>query len=43
MALEMKSVLKNLLLGWAVVPDGINKRVFRELANELADHSFAPK
>ena len=36
-ALEVKSVLKNLPLGKAVGPDGINNRVLRELANELAD------
>ena len=36
-ALEVKSVLENLPLGKAVGPDGINNRVLRELANELAD------
>ena len=37
MALEVKSVLENLPLGKAVGPDGIDNRVLRELANELAD------
>ena len=36
-ALEVNSVLKSLPLGKAVGPDGINNRVLRELANELAD------
>ena len=36
-ALEVKSVLENFPLGKAVGPDGINNRVLRELANELAD------
>ena len=36
-ALEVNSVLKSLPLGKAVGPDGINNRLLRESANELAD------
>ena len=36
-ALEVKSIWENLPLGKDVGPGGINNRVLRELANELAD------
>ena len=36
-ALEVKSVLEKIPMGKAIGPGGINNRILRELANELAD------